>query len=145
MTNPYPNIVCTEDILWGSPRIDGRRLAVGDMVGFLKNYGTLKEVIEDYELTVPEIKQALQYCSNLQCKQDRPIVFCHNCSLRREQEGPLDISNAKEITSNDLTFVKNDNSYYLGGMNEMLDDWKGQDWWIIATDLLIDLRNDLLE
>ena len=30
-------------------------------------------------------------------------------------------------------------------MNELLEDWQGQDWWTIAEDLLIDLRDDLFE
>jgi len=140
-----PNIVCTDGTLGGSPRIDGRRLAVGDVVSFIKNYGTLQEVIDDYELTISEIRQALQYCSSLQCKQDKPTTFCHNCSLRREQKGPLDISNFEEMTLSDTTFTKSDNSIFLGSINELLEDWQGQDWWTIAADLLIDLRIDLFQ
>ncbi len=111
--NFFPNIVCTEGTLGGSPRIDGRRLAVGDVVSFIKNYETLSEVMEDYELTPSEIKQALQYCSNLQCRQDEPTVFCHNCSLRREQEGKLDTSDLEEVTINDSTFVKGEIRFSL--------------------------------
>ncbi len=145
MGHEFTDIVCTDGTLGGSPRISGRRLAVGDVVSFIKSYGTLREVMDDYELTLSQIRQALQYCSNLQCKQDKPTVFCHNCSLRREQEGPLDISNFQEMTSGDTKFVQSDNSIFLGSMDELLDDWQGQDWWIIATDLLIDLRDNLFE
>ena len=28
-------------------------------------------------------------------------------------------------------------------MEDLLEDYRGYDWWIIATDLLIDLRNEL--
>jgi uncharacterized protein (DUF433 family) len=141
----FPNIVCTEGTLAGSPRIDGRRLAVSDVVGFLRNYGSLQEVISDYELTISDIRQALHYCSMLQCKEDKPAVFCHNCSLRREQEGPLDISNLEEVALDDLTFVKSDNLVFLGSKDELLDEWQGQNWWKIAMDLLIDFRSDLFE
>jgi uncharacterized protein (DUF433 family) len=143
MTTNFPDIVCTEGTLFGSPRINGRRLAVGDVVSFIKNYGTLEQVTKDYELSVSQIKQALQYCSNLQCKTDKPKVFCHNCSLRRQQEGSLDISNLEEIKDDETSFVKDDNSIFLGSMNELLEDWNGKDWWTIATDLLIDLRYQL--
>lgn len=47
------------------------------------------------------------------------------------------------MTFNDATFVAGDNSIFLGSMDELLEAWKGQNWWKIATDLLIDLRNDL--
>jgi len=143
MKTNFPDIVCTEDTLFGSPRINGRRLAVSDVVSFIKNYGTLEQVTKDYELSVSQIKQALQYCSDLQCKTDKPKVFCHNCSLRRQQEGSLDISNLEEIKDNETSFVKGDNSIFLGSMNELLEDWNGNDWWTIATDLLIDLRYQL--
>ena len=143
MTTNFPDIVCTEGTLFGSPRINGRRLAVGDVVSFIKNYGTLEQVTKDYELSVCQIKQALQYCSNLQCKIDKPKVFCHNCSLRRQQEGSLDISNLEEIKDDETSFIKGDNSIFLGSMNELLEDWNGKDWWTIATDLLIDLRYQL--
>ena len=143
MTLNFPEIVCTEDTLSGSPRIIGRRLAVGDVISFLKGYGTLEEVIKDYELTISQIRQALQYCSTLQCKKDNPKVFCHNCSLRRQQEGSLDISNLEEVRDDEGTFVKGDNSIFLGSMSELLQDWNGENWWTIATDLLIDLRNEL--
>ena len=143
MEEAFPNIVCTSEVLNGSPRIDGRRLAVSDVISFLNNYGTLVEVINDYELTTSEIKQALLYCSILKCKQDNPNVFCHNCSLRREQEGALDTSDLEEMTSDGLTFVKGDKLIFFGSMEELMEDWNGYDWWTIATHLLIDLRNEI--
>jgi uncharacterized protein (DUF433 family) len=145
MTSPFPNIVCTDHTLGGSPRIDGRRIAVGEVVSFVQNYDTLQEVIEGFDLTIPQIRQTLQYCSALQCKNDKPKIFCHNCSLRRQQVGPLDISNWEEIKEEDVTFVKRDNVIFLGSMEELLKDWQGEDLWLVATDLLIDLRNELLD
>ena len=143
MTSPFPEIVCTEDTLWGSPRVDGRRLAVGDIVSSVEIYGTLQEVMSDHELTRSQIGQALQYCSARQCLRDKPKVFCHNCSLRRQQEGPLDTSDLKEVTDGDSVYVKGENFISFGTMADLLDDWNGKDRWIIATDLLIDLRVEL--
>ena len=85
----------------------------------------------------------MEYCSSLQCKLDKPKLFCHNCSLRRQQVGPLDVSNLEEIPLDNGFIVKGDTSIFLGSMNDLLEDWKGQDMWTIATDLLIDLRNEL--
>ena len=139
----FPAIVCTELTLWGSPRVDGRRLAVGDVVSIVKDYGALSEVLADYELSISEVSQALQYCSSLRCKIDQPLVFCHNCSLRRQQEGPLDTSELEEITATDSVFVKGEDFIALCSMEELLDDWSGYDWWAIATELLVDLRTEL--
>ncbi|MFD1466620.1 DUF433 domain-containing protein [Hymenobacter caeli] len=143
MSSDFPEIIHTEDILWGSPRIIGRRLAVGDVVSFMENYGTLEEIVSGYELTRSQISQALQYCSVLQCKIDKPKVFCHNCSLRREQEGPLDTSDLEEIKDGNSVYVRGNNLISLGSMEELLDDWNGKDWWIIAAELLVDSRAEL--
>jgi uncharacterized protein (DUF433 family) len=141
MPSAFPSIVCTEDTLWGSPRIDGRRLAVGDVVSTLK-YGGLHEALTDFELSRSEVIQALQYCSTLQCKADRPKIFCHNCSLSGEAN-PLDISDLEEVRGKNTVQVRGPNFIFFGSMEDLLDDWNGQDWWEIATDLLIDLRVEL--
>jgi len=138
MTRPFSKIVCTEDTLMGSPRVAGTRLSVGDVVSFLSR-SDLKEVIDDYGLTKQEIKDALHYCCSLQCKIDKPTVFCHNCSLRREQDGPLDISYYQEEKIDGDYFVKGNGITFLGSMDEFLKDHAGQDFWKISTDLLINI------
>jgi len=143
MTPSFPNIVCTEHTISGSPRIDGRRLAVGDVVSIVRD--SLQHALDGHELTLDQIKQALSYCATLQCKSDNPLVFCHNCSLESARAGPLDIADLEEVTSRDSVFVRGDNFVFLGSMQELLEDYRGQDWWVIATDLLIDLRSELLD
>ncbi|WP_169513194.1 DUF433 domain-containing protein [Hymenobacter aerophilus] len=142
MSCEFPAIVCTELVLGGSPRVDGRRLAVGDVVSLIEDRN-LKEVVDDFELKISEIRQALQYCSSLQCKIDMPVVFCHNCSLRRKQEGPVDTSDFEEIVLGSSTIVKGHNSIFLGSMSEMLEEGSGRDRWKIAAELLIDLRREM--
>ncbi|RZK22989.1 MAG: DUF433 domain-containing protein [Hymenobacter sp.] len=95
----HPAIVCTASMLSGSPRIDGRRLAVGDVVSIV--YDSLHHALDGHKLTLDQIKQALGYCAALQCKNDNPLVFCHNCSLESARAGPLDISELEEIVSGD--------------------------------------------
>lgn len=82
----FPEIVCTHDTLWGQPRLDGRRLAVGDIVSLVDTYHEeINVVLTDFELTFQQVRQALHYCKDLECKKDNPEEFCHNCLLRIEQ------------------------------------------------------------
>jgi len=82
----FPEIVCTHDILWGQPRLEGRRLAVGDIVSLVDYYHKdINVVLTDFELTLQQVGQALHYCKILECKKDQPEKFCHNCLLRVEQ------------------------------------------------------------
>jgi uncharacterized protein (DUF433 family) len=82
----FPEIVCTHDTLWGQPRLEGRRLAVGDIVSLVDVYHEdINVVLTDFELTLQQVRQALHYCKNLECKKDNPERFCHNCLLRIEQ------------------------------------------------------------
>ncbi|AII51164.1 hypothetical protein N008_04105 [Hymenobacter sp. APR13] len=118
-------------------------MAVGDVVSFVENYGTVEEVSSDYALTRSQISQALQYCSTLQCQIDKPKVFCHNCSLRRQQKGPLETSGLEEIRHGDFVYVKGKDFLSFGPMEELLSDWNGQDWWKIAAERLIDMRIEL--
>ncbi|WP_073288442.1 DUF433 domain-containing protein [Hymenobacter psychrotolerans] len=86
----FPEIVITENILWGQPRLEGRRLAVGDIVSQVDINSTIYEALQDYEITLQQARQALHYCRTLQCVRDKPIKFCHNCTLRVQQEGEVD-------------------------------------------------------
>jgi uncharacterized protein (DUF433 family) len=82
----FPEIVCTHDCLWGQPRLEGRRLAVGDIVSLVDVYHEeIGVTMKDYELSLQQIRQALHYCKLQECKNDNPEKFCHNCTLRIEQ------------------------------------------------------------
>ncbi len=88
----FPEIVCTTDTLWGQPRLEGTRLAVGDIVSLVDTYDTkIDSVLNDFDLSLQQIRQTLHYCKTLQCKRDGPAKFCHNCNLRvilnHESEG----------------------------------------------------------
>lgn len=86
----FPEIVITENCLWGQPRLEGRRLAVGDIVSQIDVSSTMYEALQDYEITLQQARQALHYCRTLQCLKDKPLKFCHNCTLRVRQEGETD-------------------------------------------------------
>lgn len=83
--NRFPEIVCTPDTLWGQPRLNGRRLAVGDIVSLIDTYHDFTTTLNDFELTLQQVRQALHYCKIQQCKKDLPGHFCHNCLLRVDQ------------------------------------------------------------
>ena len=86
----FPEIVISENCLWGQPRLENRRLAVGDIVSQIAINSTIYEALQDYEITLQQARQALHYCRTLQCVKDKPIKFCHNCTLRVQQEGEAD-------------------------------------------------------
>ena len=78
----FPEIVCTPDTLWGQPRLEGTRLAVGDLVSLVDVYdNNINSVVSDFNLSLQQIRQALHYCKILECKIDNPVKFCHNCTL----------------------------------------------------------------
>ena len=82
----FPEIVCTQDVPWGQPRLEGRRLAVGDIVSLVDVYHEdIGVTMKDFSLSLQQIRQALCYCKLLECKNDKPERFCHNCILRVEQ------------------------------------------------------------
>lgn len=82
----FPEIVCTHDCLWGQPRLEGRRLAVGDIVSLVDVYHEdIGVTMKDFELSLQQIRQALHYCKAQECKNDNPEKYCHNCILRVEQ------------------------------------------------------------
>jgi uncharacterized protein (DUF433 family) len=82
----FPEIVCTHDTLWGQPRLERRRLAVGDIVSLVDTYHEdINVILADFELSLQQVRQALHYCKTLECKNDNPEKFCHNCLLRVEQ------------------------------------------------------------
>lgn len=82
----FPEIVCTPDTLWGQPRLEGTRLAVGDIVSLADGYHEdLNVTLTDFGLTRFDLMQALHYCKELTCQEDQPYRYCHNCLLRVEQ------------------------------------------------------------
>jgi uncharacterized protein (DUF433 family) len=82
----FPEIVCTHYCLCGQPRLEDRRLAVGDIVSLVDIYHEdIGVTMKDFELSLRQIRQVLHYCKLQECKKDNPENFCHNCILRVEQ------------------------------------------------------------
>ncbi len=85
----YNQIVITPDILLGSPSLDGRRLTVGDKVSSVDIGDNLLDYLTDFELSISQLKECLDYCRTQQCIVDNPSKFCHNCTLRVQQDNAI--------------------------------------------------------
>lgn len=83
----FPEIIFTEDVLWGQPRLEGRRLAVGDIVSQMDVNRSACIAADDYGITIQQVRQALVYCCSLKCVKDKVLKYCHNCTLRVQQDG----------------------------------------------------------
>jgi uncharacterized protein (DUF433 family) len=73
--------------LWGQPRIDGTRLAVGDIVSHVDVNRSAGIAATDYNISLQQTRQALDYCRSLRCVKDNVPKYCHNCVLRVQQDG----------------------------------------------------------
>jgi uncharacterized protein (DUF433 family) len=142
MANKYTIIVCKEDVLWGSPRIDNRRLAVCDIVFFLTDQ-SVGEVMKERELSKQELREALQYCSEQVCIEDKPLNFCYNCRLRKEKDGPEDFTKYEEFEIDGYTYVRGEGMTFLGSMKEFMEEEAGIENWKIARKLILELDSQL--
>src|SRR5437016_4017118 len=94
-------IVFTEDVCCGEPRIDGTRLSCSSVVSTLhfQKLG-LDELRQLHPYLCPEeIWNCLNYCSKRNCVKDSPHNFCHGCTLdRRGEDSPAKfISSVEEL------------------------------------------------
>lgn len=64
------NIVINPLISAGAPTIRGRRLTVHNVVTKIYYEDSLKTALEDYEITLDEAKDAVNYCSKLKCQEE---------------------------------------------------------------------------
>ena len=54
-------IVITKDTCSGSPRIDGRRITVYNILGYLAGEMTIDEICEEFYLTKREVIEAIEW------------------------------------------------------------------------------------
>lgn len=142
MNKKYSNIVITDHTLWGAPRIKDHRLAVCDVIFSLK-FDALVTIHDTWQLNNEEVKDALDYCANQQCLEDKPKNFCHHCVLANENEEPIDLSEYEEFEINQELYVKSNNSFFLGSLKEIIEDYKGLEYWKIAAALKEEYKNIL--
>ena len=54
-------IVITKDTCSNSPRIDGRRITVYNILGYLAGEMTISEICEEFNLTKEEVIEAIEW------------------------------------------------------------------------------------
>ena len=54
-------IVITKDTCSGSPRIDGRRITVYNILGYLAGEMTISEICEEFNLTKEQVIEAIKW------------------------------------------------------------------------------------
>ncbi len=57
-------IVMTKDCCGGSPRIEGRRITVSDILGNLADGLSIVEIAEDFQLTTSEVVEAIEWAKD---------------------------------------------------------------------------------
>ena len=132
-------IECNPDINFGMPALKGRRLTVFNIVTKVYYEESLERVFLDYEISLKDVKDALNYCSSLQCKNDKNRVhYCEGCVLRSIEEGfSFDKENYIEIDEGDIRVVKSKENkiYFLGSLQEFEDNEFGMVTWLIAEEI----------
>lgn len=133
-------ISCNPYINFGQPNLVGRRLTVYDIVTKIFYEGYPKVATEDYGITCKEAREAVTYCSKLECQNDNDLVhFCYGCILRTIAEGT-------DFKRNDFFEIKREGqnlvlSYdgkvvFAGTLDELEEAELGKVAWLIANEVL---------
>lgn len=132
------HVTINKDIANGAPIIKGRRLTVFNVASKIYYEDSLKTALEDYELSIEEARDALEYCSKLDCQRDKKLVkFCSGCILRTLQDGwnfsKDDYNNLITGSGNKkISISKNGSSFFLGSIKELEDNEFGLAGWLLA-------------
>ncbi len=138
------DIVVKSTILNGNPHVNGTRITVFNIVMDCQYYGVaeLLNFYTDPSLSKQQVLGALRYCQARQCDLDGG--HCGGCSLRNKQDGIQSqedfINLFKELRFTECDHVikgEGEGIYYMQGQLEDLEqNWKGEDCWVIANELL---------
>lgn len=132
-------IECNEKINFGMPALRGRRLTVYNIVTKLYYEDNLEITLSDYEISLQDVKDAVNYCINLKCKGDKlRLHFCDGCLLRTIEEGfSFNKDDYIEDEMGDQKFVKSKDgeTFFLGSLQEFEDQEFGKVAWLIAEEV----------
>ena len=63
------SIIITKDTCSGSPRIDGRRITVYNILGYLAGEMTISEICEEFNLTKEQVIEAIEWAKEyIECQ-----------------------------------------------------------------------------
>ena len=109
------------------------------------NLDSLESYLRGFpQVTIAHVIQAVNYCRNRICLQDKPDHFCDGCTLRTQHAGITFeeyLAELGEVLTEDRPGVlKGGDMAYLGSMDELHCDWEGEDGWKLAEDVYLRLR-----
>lgn len=132
-------IECNVEINFGQPALRGRRLTVYDIVTKIYYEDSIRMALSDYEISLTDAKDAVNYCMHLKCKQDKDLLhFCDGCLLRTLAEGwNFKKDDYLEVKINDKTIVvsKDSEIYFFGTLQEYENSEFGKVTWLIAEEI----------
>lgn len=136
MSQKFAYIGRDKNVSWNQPIILGSRLTVYNVITGINGDGL--EYIDEHELNLNVIKEALNYCSTLECQKDKNGNFCDGCVLNSLKNGwKVNKNDFKEINKNGqplLIHTKTD-SIFMGDMKEYEEQSFGRIGWKIAEDV----------
>ena len=138
-------IVCTPDVCAGAPRLKDLRINVWNVISSVTRE-SLEEHFESFpDVSLEHIKQAVVYCKERKCLEDKPDHFCDGCSLRTEHDAITFEDYLKEFTNvqttdDDPMPLGPGSMAYTESMEELRKEWEGEDGWKWAEDLYLHLK-----
>ncbi len=139
----HKKVVVNNQILNGNPYVEGTKLTVFDIVSDCKYDGI--EVFLDSSaeiISIDDLRYVFEYCKTRQCDKDGG--HCGGCTLRPQQDG---IRNEKDFIARFAEVRFSGSNKVLNGSGsgvmvmpgtpeELPQTWRGEDGWLIASELL---------
>jgi uncharacterized protein (DUF433 family) len=133
-------IECNINKCFGQPSLSGRRLTVYDIVTKLYYERSIEIALLDYDISLEDAKEALNYCFRMRCQTEKNSVnFCDGCILRTIQEGKVfpDKKFSEFMINKEIVTVDKDRlMFFLGEKDELENDLFGKVTWMIAEEVL---------
>jgi uncharacterized protein (DUF433 family) len=132
-------IECNPAINFGMPALKGRRLTVFDIVTMIYYEESLAAALKEYSISLEDAQDAVNYCMNTKCKEDKGLVqYCDGCILRTIDEGWT--FNKQDYTETEIdgqryTISKDEKIIFLGSLSELEDSEFGRVTWLMAEEV----------
>lgn len=136
-------IECNPNVGFGQPTLKGRRLTVYNIVTKLYYEEDVSVILNNYEITFQDARDAVNYCMKLKCKEDDALLqFCDGCLLRTIADGwhfnkdgfvELKGGNSNVVISKDGKII------FAGSLQEFEDSEFGKVTWLMAEQVNLKL------
>ena len=122
---------------FGQPVLKGRRLYVYIIISQASYRGaTIDSFLEDFDVSMDELKSAVSYCKNTECKniQLPSDQYCDGCILRSIHEGWTLVKRDHEGTVG-IFYSKGCWPAYLSSTDELYELECGRSGWMMAKEV----------